>query len=261
MTPLPSLDPAGWAHVEGVATDLDDTLTAHGSLTASSLRALESLAARGVPCVIATGRPLGWAEVLAAVLPVRAVVAENGGAWAVREGRTVRLAFVDRETVRAEGMTRSRAMAQELHTRFGLRFVDETSLRATDVTLDVGERVRVPRDVIDAALAHARAGGLHAVASTVHLHVSHRAPDKMGGLRAALADLGLDPAALTDRWLYLGDSPNDAAPFAAMELSVGVRGVEAFAHAIATMPRYVTDAHAGEALAEVCAHLERHARP
>lgn len=255
MRPLDSLDDEVWARVEGVATDLDDTLTAHGTLTASSLAALEALQSKGFACVIATGRPLGWAEVLASLCPVRAVVAENGGAWAVREGRGVRLSFLDDQAVRDEGMHRSRDMARRLTERFALKPVRESALRATDVTLDVGERERVPRDVVDAAMAYVRAGGLHAVASTVHLHVSYRAPDKMGGLRAALTDLGLDARALDARWIYLGDSPNDAGPFAAMALSIGVRGVERFEGEMAAMPRYLARGAAGEALAEVSARL------
>jgi HAD superfamily hydrolase (TIGR01484 family) len=255
VRPLGELGADAWARVEGVATDLDDTLTAHGVLTAASLAGLEALVANNVPCVIATGRPLGWAEVLASLCPVRAVVAENGGAWAVREGRGVRLAFLDDHAVRDEGMRRSRDMARRLTEVFPLSLVVESAARMTDVTLDVGERVTVPRRVVDEAVAYARAEGLHAVASSVHLHVSYRAPDKMAGLRAALTDLGLDARALDARWVYLGDSPNDAGPFGAMALSVGVRGVERFAGEMPSLPRYVARGGAGEALAEVAAAL------
>ena len=77
----------------------------------------------------------------------------------------------------------------------------------------------------------------------------------MGGLRAALADVGLDPTALDARWIYLGDSPNDAAPFGAMALSVGVRGVERFAREMPSLPRYVARGGPGAALAEVLAGI------
>ena len=257
MEPLEALPAAAWRAVRGVATDLDDTLTAHGRLTASSLAALDALSAMDLPCVIATGRPVGWAEVLAGLLPVRAVVAENGGAWAAREGTAARVAFLDDVATREQGLERSRAMARRVSERFpALRPVTEHVLRATDVTLDVGERVVVPRPVVEEALAMVRAEGLHAVASTVHLHISHRAPDKTAGLRAALADVGLDAAQLDGAWLYLGDSPTDAGPFAAMALSVGVRGVDRLP--MPALPRFVCRAGAGEALAEVVDALRRH---
>lgn len=257
MEPLAALPAAAWRAVRGVATDLDDTLTAGGRLTASSLAALDALGALGLPCVIATGRALGWAEVLVDLLPVRAVVAENGGAWAAREGRAPRVGYLDDASAREAGLARSHALAARVSARFPqLARVREHVHRATDVTLDVGERVSVPRDIVDEAAAMVRAEGMFAVASSIHLHISHRAPDKTAGLRAALADLGLDPAALDGAWLYLGDSPNDAGPFAAMALSVGVRGVDRFA--MPALPRYVCRGGAGEALAEVVDALRRH---
>lgn len=256
MRPLAELTDAAWASVEGVATDLDDTLTAHGQLTASSLDALWALRAMGVPCVIATGRPVGWAEVVASLAPVRAVVAENGGAWAAREGGGVRVSFLDDVSARTDGLRRSMAVADALAARFpALRPVESFATRATDVVLDVGERVSLPRATVDAALAYARELGAFAVASTVHLHVSARPPDKMAGLRAAVRGAGLDEGALDARWIYLGDSPNDAGPFGAMALSVGVRGTERYADAMPALPRYVARGGPGEALAEVVARL------
>lgn len=257
MEPLDAIPPSAWRAVKGVATDLDDTLTVHGRLTASSLAALDTLSAMDLPCVIATGRPVGWAEVLAGLLPVRAVVAENGGAWAAREGAAARVTFMEDDGARDEGLQRSRAMARRVSERFPtLQPVREHVLRATDVTLDVGERVSVPRALVEEALAMVRAGGLHGVASTVHLHISHRAPDKTAGLRAALTDVGLDAGELDGAWLYLGDSPNDAGPFAAMALAVGVRGVERLP--MPALPKFVCRAGAGEALAELVDALRRH---
>lgn len=257
MEPIEAIEAATWRKVLGVVTDLDDTLTCHGRFTRASLVALDTLSALGVPCIIATGRPLGWAEVLASLLPVRAVVAENGAVWALREGSTVRVAFLEDVDTRTQGLARSRAMARRVGEHFPLlQPVREHVLRATDVTLDIGERTTVPRDCVAEAMAMVRAGGLHAVASSVHLHISHRAPDKTEGLRAALADLGCDPKELEHCWIYLGDSPNDAGPFSAMALSFGVRGVERFP--MPALPRYVCRGGPGEALAEVVEALQKH---
>jgi HAD superfamily hydrolase (TIGR01484 family) len=253
MRPFAEMPRAHLADVPGVATDLDDTLTAHGrGVGVDALLSLELLRARGVPCVVATGRPLGWAEAVAALLPVRAVVAENGGAWVIREGGAARVAFLDDESTRREGLRRSRAMIEALRARYPeLGAVVERNERGTDAVLDVGERARAPRAVIDAALADVRAAGLHGVASTVHLHVSHRAPDKTAGLRGALRDLGLDVEALTARWLYVGDSPNDAPAFAAIARSVGVRNVLRFEGAMPAWPAYVTESEGPAGFAEV----------
>jgi len=250
MLPLEDVPGETWSRVLGVATDLDDTLTTHGWITPVALGALGSLAEAGIPCVVATGRPVGWAEVLARILPVRAVVAENGGAWALREGGGVRVAFTDPEPVRAEALARATRVATRLQREFpGLERVVDWTVRATDVTLDIGERAKVPRATVDQCLAIIREEGLYGVASTVHLHIGGRSPDKTEGLRAALADARLDPGELTERWVYVGDSPNDEGPFRSMALSVGVAGVRRFA--LAHPPRYVTRGDAGEGFAEV----------
>ena len=64
--------------ISGVFTDIDDTLTTEGAITADALAALGDLKAAGLPVVAITGRPVGWSEPFAARWPVDAIVAENG---------------------------------------------------------------------------------------------------------------------------------------------------------------------------------------
>lgn len=238
--PLGSVPAGRWRAVAGVATDLDDTLTAHGELTAGAMAALEEVRALRLPCVVATGRSLGWGAVLARVLPVRAVVTENGGVNVLREGSGVRVAFMDPDDVRDEGMQRVGRCVATLTARFpALRVVEDAAVRVTDVALDIHERVTVDPAVVRGAVAMARDAGLHATTSSIHLHVSYRPADKVAGLRAALVALGLDAGALDARWVYVGDSPNDAGPFAAMALSVGVAGVGRFAGRMPAWPAYL----------------------
>ena len=62
----------------GVLTDIDDTLTTHGAITADALQALADLKAAGLVVIAITGRPVGWCEPFAREWPVDAIVAENG---------------------------------------------------------------------------------------------------------------------------------------------------------------------------------------
>jgi HAD superfamily hydrolase (TIGR01484 family) len=240
--PIGSVGAQRWRSVLGVATDLDDTLTTHGELTSEVIAALEDVRAQGLPCVVATGRSLGWGAVLGRVLPVHAVVTENGGAYVLREGNGVRVAFIDPDDVRDEGMQRVGACVAAIGARFpALRVVADAALRVTDTALDINERVTVDPAVVRDAVAMVRDAGLHAVTSSIHMHVSYRPADKVAGLRAALGALGLDAGALDERWVYVGDSPNDAGAFGAMALSVGVAGVRRFAGRMPAWPAYVTD--------------------
>jgi HAD superfamily hydrolase (TIGR01484 family) len=258
MRPFATLSDATLATVAGVASDLDDTLTTHGLLSRTALEALHALAAAQVPCIVVTGRPLGWGEVIARLLPVQAVVTENGGAWIVREGDRLRVAFLQDEATRVAGMARVQTMVDHLvQTYPALQRVQDLTVRATDVALDLHESTEVSESLVAEAMERVREAGLYAVASTVHLHVSASPPDKVAGLRAALADAGLDPEPLVSRWLYVGDSPNDASAFSALDLSVGVANVRAFEGRMSAWPKYVTEGSTGEGFAEVTTRLLR----
>jgi hydroxymethylpyrimidine pyrophosphatase-like HAD family hydrolase len=133
--------------------------------------------------------------------------------------------------------------------------VKDLTVRATDVALDIHESADVPDEVVERAMQMAHDAGLFTVASTVHLHVASRAPDKFQGLCAAAKDLGLDVARIQHEWLYVGDSPNDAGCFRAMKLSVGVANVRAFEGKMPVWPAFVTHGRAGEGFAEVAERL------
>jgi hydroxymethylpyrimidine pyrophosphatase-like HAD family hydrolase len=63
--------------------------------------------------------------------------------------------------------------------------------------------------------------------------------------------LDRDLDAERDRWIYVGDSTNDAAMFGHFPHSVGVANVARFWDRLAHRPRYVTQAERGAGFAEV----------
>src|SRR5690349_24706804 len=76
--PLSSMPAHVRAGISYVLTDIDDTLTTDGKLTADAYRALEQLHDAGLIVVPVTGRPAGWCDHIARMWPVDAVVGENG---------------------------------------------------------------------------------------------------------------------------------------------------------------------------------------
>ena len=52
--------------IVGVFTDIDDTLTTEGAITADALQALQNLKAAGLMVIPITGRPVGWSIPFAA---------------------------------------------------------------------------------------------------------------------------------------------------------------------------------------------------
>ncbi|HEY7689849.1 MAG TPA: HAD family hydrolase, partial [Dongiaceae bacterium] len=70
MQPLDSFAAAARRRIRGVFTDIDDTLTTDGRLTAAAYGALERLKAAGFITVPITGRPAGWCDHIARMWPV-----------------------------------------------------------------------------------------------------------------------------------------------------------------------------------------------
>ena len=96
---------------------------------------------------------------------------------------------------------------------------------------------RLPDDAIDRIIALMRAAGMTAKMSSIHVNGWFGAYDKLAMTRTLLRDeFGIDVDAERDRFIFVGDSPNDAPMFEHFPYSVGVANVRAFAGRIATPP-------------------------
>lgn len=238
----------------GLLFDLDDTVLDHGSLAASTYTELWRLHELGVGLVAVTGRPASWGEVLARQWPIAGAVTENGAIALVQHGRGI--VRLDRCSVseRALRHQRLRAIADTLMARFDqLALTDDCSGRISDITLDIGERASVPREVVDEAAAAAHALGARTTRSSVHLHLSLDPDDKASGaLRFLHRQFGILPSLARFRWAFIGDSENDAACFAAFAQTVGVANLRG---QFSLPPRYITRAERGAGFIEATQQL------
>src|ERR1700704_5845288 len=73
--------------VRALFSDVDGTMTTGERIEGSTYEALEQLSASGIPVIMVTGRPAGWGQAFMKMLPVLAVVTENGGRTLVPGGR------------------------------------------------------------------------------------------------------------------------------------------------------------------------------
>ena len=67
-----------WSGIRVLLTDIDDTITTDGRLTAEAYSALEAAQSAGYIVIPVTGRCAGWCDHIARMWPVDAVVGENG---------------------------------------------------------------------------------------------------------------------------------------------------------------------------------------
>lgn len=237
------------ARLRGVAFDLDDTLLDHGRLKEATYSALFRLVEAGLDLYGVTGRPAGWADVLARLFPVRAIVAENGAIVCARQGeRVIMLDSVDPAT-RAERTRKLELLLARFREAFpDFEPADDVRARVSDRTFDIGEYRQVAPERVAEASAFLREQGARVFVSSVHLHITFDYADKASGAVRLLAqDSGLDSTAVRHAYAYLGDSENDAPCFAAFAVSIGVANLRGRA---TLRPRYITSKPMGAGVVE-----------
>jgi HAD superfamily hydrolase (TIGR01484 family) len=264
MLPLSNWPLADRRRITGVFTDIDDTLTTEGEITADALAALGGLKAAGLQVIAITGRPVGWSEPFALSWPVDAIVAENGAVLLqVTHKKGLQPNFHGRnqlskryqqvEATRAANRLRmARVAVRVLHEVPGAMLARDSSGRETDMAIDHGEFTQLPVDDIAQVVGIMQAEGMKATVSSIHINGWFGAHDKLQGARWALRELwGRDLDAELEQWVFIGDSSNDELMFQAFAQSVGVANVRRFEAQLAHKPRYITQGERGAGFAEV----------
>jgi hypothetical protein len=169
---------------------------------------------------------------------VRRFVADD----ATRRGNRARLAAIGERIVAA---VPGCALASDQH------------YRENDLAIDFREDVPpLPREAVERIVALMQAAGLTAKVSSIHVNGWFGAYDKLAMTRTLLAEsFGIDLDSEQARFVFAGDSPNDAPMFAFFENAVGVANVRDFADRIPTLPAYVTRGEAGAGFAELADFL------
>ena len=179
-----------------------------------------------------------WIEVVVRHWPVSVGVGENGAGWIWRDGEVYRDNYfdpVERRDTYADLFERvMERVARELpHVKLS----PDNWARRCDLAFDIGETVSLPGDEIVTLLEAIEAEGAGANASTVHAHVIPGEWNKAVGIVRAVRDaLDLDVDEAPGRWLFIGDSGNDAPAFDYFPVSVGVSNVREWLEHLATPP-------------------------
>ena len=282
MRPLNHWPAAERSQLIGIFTDIDDTLSTEGVVTADALQALHDLKAAGLHVIPITGRPIGWCEPFAqgdaargiAPWPVDALVAENGAvafvppnlsqkgpqpAWNVREQLSKR--YQQGAATRARHSARMLAVAQQVMREVpGATLSQDSAGRETDIAFDHSEFPHLPPAAIARVVAILQASGMHATVSSIHINGWFGSHNKWQGACWIVRELwGRDLQAEIGQWAYVGDSTNDQLMFQHFDNSVGVANIRRFEADLLHLPRYISPSARGAGFAEV-AHtlLEAH---
>jgi len=254
MPELRPLREADLSRVEAVFTDVDGTLTTAGRLRSSTVGVMERLDRAGVPVVLVTGRPAGFAEAWARTLPVAGVIAENGGLAIRLDARgALRKIYARPAPVRAAERKRLQRVVQSaLRAVPGARMSTDSRYTEVDLAIDVNEEVQLGPQAARRLEAFLAARGVNAVRSSVHVNAWIGPFDKAWMVRRFLRSAWKTRLRPRDaRFVYVGDSLNDAPLFRVFALSVGVANVRAVLSELEHLPRFVTRAPEGGGFEEL----------
>lgn len=254
MKPLAEFPPADCARITGVFTDIDDTLTTEGAITADALQALRELHAAGLHVIPITGRPVGWSVPFAADWPVDAIVAENGAVGLIhKEPHGLRKIYQQSESTRTANFARMQQVAARIVREVpGAKLAEDSPGRETDIAVDHSEFTHLPQAAIDQVVALMRSEGMTATVSSIHINGWYGEHSKLSGARWIVRELfGRDLDAELDRWVYVGDSTNDVLMFEHFPHSVGVANIRRFESQLTHPPRYVTPGERGAGFAQL----------
>ena len=260
MQPLESMPDATRRAIRGVLTDIDETLSTHGRLTAEAYEAMQRLHSAGKLVIPITGRPAGWCDHIARMWPVDAVVGENGAFYMRYDSTAHKLVrrFVDDEATRRRHRDKLTAIADRIVASVpGSALASDQRYREADVAIDFCEDVpRLERPAIDRIVAMMEAEGMTAKVSSIHVNGWFGTYSKLTMTKRLLSEVfAIDIDADRETFVFVGDSPNDAPMFAYFPNAVGVANVRQFADRIPALPAYVTQAESGAGFAELASFL------
>jgi hydroxymethylpyrimidine pyrophosphatase-like HAD family hydrolase len=281
MIPLSQWPVEQRRNIIGVFTDIDDTLTTHGSITPDALQALTDLKAAGLHVIPLTGRPVGWAELLAARLPVDAIVVENGAvALKMVESRAFSADLVKNipqigiqpayllpkmlskiyqqdAAIRVNNLARMARIAQQVLAQVPTATLSRDHAgRETDLAFDYKEFEDLPPEAVQHIVKLLQQAGMQTTVSSIHIHGCFGHFDKWLGAQWIVQQLfQRDLASELDKWVFVGDSGNDQAMFQHFTHSVGVANIRKFESQLAHLPQYITPSERGAGFTEVASAL------
>lgn len=250
--------PAVKSQIRAIFSDFDDTLTHHSLFESDTLKTLEKLKEKGFWLVIVSGRPAGWADCLMRILPIDAMVFENGAGVMVKQGPKIQTIRLASETHLEEERKQLQAHFDKLKQEFPqIKLATDQPYRLYDYAIDYIEQPpALTPDQVETILAYLQsAPHITAKLSSIHINYWCGHHTKVTACEYLLQTEGKNRNITRENVLYSGDSPNDEPLFEYFPLSLGVANIRAFWDQLKHYPRYLTTQNGGKGFQEFAQEL------
>ena len=247
-------------NIRGVFFDIDDTVTTDGRLEGSAYLAIEKLKQAGLLTIPITGRPAGWCDLIARFWPVDGVVGENGAFYFAYDRNTLKMrrCYVRSEEQRREDQKKLVKLKKEILQRVpGSAISADQTYREADLAVDFCEDVApLPNESVLKIKNIFEDSGAVAKISSIHVNGWFGDYDKLSTCQLFVSSqLGFKLSEQREKFIFVGDSPNDEPMFQYFPNAVGVANVQNFKKQLQHPPTWVTHQESGFGFVELVDHL------
>ena len=247
-------------NIRGVFFDIDDTVTTDGRLEGSAYLAIEKLQQAGLLTIPITGRPSGWCDLIARFWPVDGVVGENGAFYFAYDRNTLKMlrCYVRNEEQRLEDRKKLATLKKEILQKVpGSAISADQAYREADLAVDFCEDVApLPNESVLKIKNIFEDSGAVAKISSIHVNGWFGDYDKLSTCQLFVSSqLGFKLSEQREKFIFVGDSPNDEPMFQYFPNAVGVANVQNFKNQLQHPPTWVTHQESGFGFVELVDHL------
>lgn len=252
MSPLP-ISQLPLKNIKAVFSDLDDTLTDHSLLLPDTLRSLHNLHQQGFKLVIVSGRPAGWADSLMRLIPLDALIFENGAGIMWREGKKIQThCLAENSTLEDQKKILQRAFDQIKAQIPEAKLATDQPYRLFDYALDFNEEPPLLNsNQVDWIMNFLdNQPEITAKLSSIHINYWVGSHTKLTACEFWLTKFGSALSIDKNKIAYTGDSPNDEPLFGFFPNSIGVANVSKFLSQMKAPPKFITTQEGGRGFQE-----------
>jgi HAD superfamily hydrolase (TIGR01484 family) len=236
--------------VRFVLTDMDETLTYQGRLSAATYTALEQLQTVGIKVIPVTAAPAGWCDQMARMWPVDGVIGENGGLFFRRtpNGHGIVRTFWHEQDQLSEVRDTLHAIGRRVQEQIPeATYADDQPFRLTSLAFAQPQDKGVAQRLVEAL----RAEGAETTINNLWILGWLGGYDKLAMTRRVMTEtFGIDIDTDRGAVLYTGDSTNDAPMFGFFHHTVGVSTVRQYLSDLPKPPKWITAGPGGTGFVE-----------